>query len=146
MTTLAVDQLITTFSQPITVDREIKVAGIRARLYVHDIPDGTFYFNVYKGVLKIKSYSFTSLSAKAAIDTAYNFFWLDLALPGHLHLTDGEYTIKLEPFMYSFSNDSWLGLAKEYENPYGKVIGNPKDFSEYPYAIKLIEYRERELI
>ena len=145
MTTLAADQLITVLEQPITVDRDLSLAGIRPRLYFHNMPEGTFYFNFYKGALKIKSYSFTSLTAREAIDSMDSYFWIDLALPGALNLGAGEYTIKLESFMYSFSSSSWVGLVKDYTDVFGKVIGNPEDFSEYPYAIKLIEYKEREV-
>lgn len=144
MTTIVADQLITLLEQPIVIDREIKLAGIKSLLYFHDLPDGTFRFNFYnENEELIKSYPFTSLTAANAINTVNRYFWLDYALQGNLHLIPGAYTIRLEATSYTFG-PAWVGLAKDYGNVYGNVLGDTVDFSSNPYSIKLIEYQDRE--
>lgn len=145
MTTLTVDQLITVLEQEITVNKKISIAGIRPRLYVHNVPSGAFYFNIYKDATLIKSYPFNSVMAKNAINTPYNYFWLDLSLKGYLVIDEGDYTIKLESASYTFSGTAWIGWCKDYGNVYGGMIGVPKDFSEHPYMIRILEYTQREL-
>lgn len=144
MTRIAADQLISNLSQTIKLYRDMSLAGIRTKLYFHNLPAGTFYFNIYKDAQKIYSYSFDSLAAKQAIDTPYSYFWVDLALAGNLNLEQGQYSIVLESWGYTFSEDSFIGWVKDF-NLSGDIIGEPSDFSEYPFSFKLVEYGDREV-
>jgi hypothetical protein len=144
MTRIAADQLVTNLSQTIYVYRDMSLAGLRVKLYFHNLPDGTFYLNIYKGAEKIKSFPFDSLVAKQKIDTPYSYFWIDMALASNFNLPQGEYSLVLESWGYTFSGESFLGWVKDFD-PFGDVIGEPSDFSEYPFNYRLIEYVDREL-
>jgi hypothetical protein len=143
MTTLAVDQLITELVQPLSILRDMTVAGVRARLYFHNSPSGTFFFNVYGDGKLLKSLPFTTLLCKQKIQTQNDHFCIDLAIRETFNLSVGEILVKLESSEYSFG-ESWLGWSKNFNGHSGIMIGDPKDFTEYPFNFKLIEYKERE--
>jgi hypothetical protein len=145
MTRIAADQLITELAQGIELEKSYTLAGIRPRLYFHNIPAGTFYFRFYKDSVMIATYSFTSVSAQTSASITSPYFWVDLSIKGGLPLSGGPYTIKLESDGYTYSPSSWIGWVKDF-NYNGNLLGNPQDFSEYPYTIKLIEYGDRELV
>jgi hypothetical protein len=126
MSKILVDELIDTpLVQPFMVEHTLKIASIRPVLYVHNVPAGDFSIGLYHNDVNIKSYEFTSASAKAAINTTDNYFWLYLALPGDCNLTAGTYEFRLEAEGYTYA---------------------AKDYSEYPYAFRIVEYVDKELV
>jgi hypothetical protein len=144
MSTLVGEQLDATLTQSITTTRPLQLAGIRPSLYVHNVPAGTFYFRVYSGATLIKEYSFTSASAKTAVGTAHNYFWVDLPLTGALGLDVGTYSIKFESSGYTISESAYIVWLKDWAKLRENALGTPSDFTEYPYAFNLIEYGARE--
>jgi hypothetical protein len=146
MSTLVVDRLLSSFTQPITANRDIFCLAIRAKLYVHNIPSGTFSFKVYKGVSLVASTQFSSADLKSKIGSSLNYFWGDFAFPVSFFLERGEYVIRLESSGYTFGETSFIGWAKDYDSVPTNIDGDPEDFSEYPFSFNLVESVGREVI
>lgn len=145
MSTLVVDELITTLDQPITVNRSIYVATLRPHLYCHNNPSGTFYLNIYGQSGLIKSFSFTSNEIKSACGLSEAYFHANFAIQTTPFLLPrGEYTIKLESYGYSFDPSSFMSWCKDIK-PYGRISGSPVNYTENPFSFTLIEYKPREL-
>jgi hypothetical protein len=145
MTTLVADQLGSDpLEQAIVLYRDHDLAGIRPSLYFHNLPAGTFYLRIYQDGVSIKEYTFTSASARAAIGTPHNYFWVDLALSGRCRLSSGEYIIKLESTGYTSSYSSAVMWLKDWTSLRSDCIDTVVNFTEHPFSFNLIEYRERE--
>jgi hypothetical protein len=144
MTTLVADQLITELVQPLSIYRDMSLVGIRAKLYFHNSPSGTFYFNFYKNGDLFKSVMFTSAWSKLQIGTLDQSFWIDMAIQEPINLSQGDIVVKLESSGYLFTSSAWLGWCKDFNQVSGNVIGTPIDFTEHPFILRLIEYTERE--
>jgi hypothetical protein len=144
MGTHAADYLITTLSQSITIRREVKLAGIRARFIIKQLPAGTFTFSIKQGETVLKTYSFSSINLSASYGGVSSSFWGDFSLEGEVNLAPGSYTVELSSSGYTFASGSWLAWAKTFSadisglNPY-------LDFSESVYYLTLIEERNRGL-
>lgn len=144
MTTLAVDRLITELVQPISLYRETTSLGIKARLYFHNDPSGIFHFKFYKDGVLLKQLDFTTTWSKLQINNLYPYFWIDLAIKETFNLPKGDLVVKLESTGNSFSEMSFVGWCKDFGGHNGIIIGDPKDFTDYPFMFKIIEYKERE--
>jgi hypothetical protein len=144
VTVLVGDQLGETLEQEFVLNRDHYLAGIRQSLYFHNLPAGTFYFRIYKDEVLLKEYSFTAASAKAAIGTPHNYFWVDLALEGACRLIAGTYIMKLESTGYTSGYTSGVIWLKDWQKVRSDCYDTPANFTEHPFSFNLIEYRERE--
>lgn len=144
MSTLVVDQLITTLDQPVSIKKPIQLATIRPHLYLHNNPTGTFYLNIYNLSGLFKSFSFTSNDIKSAAGLSEAYFHAYYAITTTpFILPRGSYTIKLESSGYTFSESSFVGWCKAVKAT-GNVSGEPENYTENPFSFSLIEYQPRE--
>jgi hypothetical protein len=146
LSTLAVDRLSSYFSQPITVDKDMACLALRAKMYVHDLPEGNFAFKIMQDATEVKSFPFTSLDLQQKLQLTDDYFWGDFAFEGLFFLTRGEYQIRLESSGYTFQESSFIGWVKDFEEIGRRVIGDPFDFSQYPFSFNLVEAVNREAI
>ena len=146
MTTLAVDRLISYLEQPITVRRDLLCASLRAKLYVHALPSGTFTLKISRDSQIVSQVSFSSVNLQQKISTPYVYFWGDFAFPATFHLTRGDYLIRLESSGYTFTDSSFIGWVKDFDELERDLTGEANDFSQYPFSFNLIEYKQREVI
>lgn len=146
MSTLVVDRLISYFSQPIAVEREISCLALRAKMYVHDLPPGSFKFKIMRDATLIKAFPFTSLDLQQKLQITDDYFWGEFAFDGLFFLPRGHYQIRLESSGYTFQESSFIGWVKDFEEIGRKVIGDAPDFSQYPFSFNLVEAINREAI
>ena len=146
MTTLAIDRLITSFSQPISVSRDIDLKAMRVKLYGHNNPTGTFFLSIKSGATTILSNSFTSQDLKSKINATEPYYWGEFAFPVSIVLLRGDYTIELSSSGYTFQESSFIGWAKDYDSEPQNALEFLEDFSKYPFSFTLIESVNREVI
>ena len=146
MTTLVLDELITTISQTMTVDHEkrIQIAGIRPYIYMHNAPAGTFTLSIKDGATTLASKDFTSAEIKSDLSTTDNYahLWKRLVFDNPIQLTKKEYEIELSASGYSFSESGYIGWVREHENQFNRTSGTPISDLENPFSFQLFEYAE----
>jgi hypothetical protein len=147
MSTIASDMLETELAQPLTMLRDLSLAGLRVHINIYNLPAGIFYFNIYNSNSElVKSFSFTALGLKTYFGFTSNYFAAHVSFSGAFNLRVGDdYTIKLESSGYTYSYTSWVGWNKDYNYAPVNMVGVAEDWSDYPYEYKLLEYNNREL-
>lgn len=148
MTTLVVDELKTTLTQTINLNkvRRYNIAAVRPLIYMENAPSGTFTLSIKSGATTLASKSFTSADIKADLGTSDNFayLWKNVTFDIPVKLNNGAYTLELSSSGYSYSSSSYIGWIKEFENIFNEINGTPQDYSENPFSYQLFEYRRPE--
>lgn len=144
MTTLAVEELVTTLVQPLLVDKPIRLLAVKPWLYFHNMPAGTFSMKLKKATTTIREWTFTSADARSAFGGTQQFFHVYLSLSGApLIIEPGEYTLELSATGYTFGA-SWVGWCKDWQGAVGRVEGSAPDFTGYPYSFRILASKGRE--
>ena len=144
MTRLAVEELITTLVQPLTVETTVRLLAVKPWLYFHNMPAGTFTMALKKDAATIREWQFTATDARNAFGGSQQFFHVYLSLSGApLIIYQGEYTLELSASGYTFGS-SWVGWCKDWQGVVGKVEGQAADFTSYPYSFRILASKGRE--
>lgn len=143
MTTLVVEELNDTLTQNFTIDlnRRYFVTGIRPYIYMHNSPAGTFTLSIKEGATTHASKDFTSAEIKSDLSTSDGFahIWKALVFSSPLMLSKGSYSLVLSHAGYTFSETSYLGWIKEFENIFNTTDGNSTSFNDNPLSFQLFE-------
>ena len=145
MSTLVVEELITSLDQEITLQKSIQIVTIRPWIYSHNNPVGTFSFNIYgtSGLVRSFSFSNSELKTQSGVTEDYFHSYFSIQMAPFL-LTRGVYTIKLEHFGYTYNANSFLGWCKDIL-PIGKTYGTAENYTDNPFSFNIIEYKPREI-
>ena len=148
MTTLVLEELKTSLVQDFTFTtlnrRHIKAIGLK--LYMHNAPTGTFTLNVKLGANILASVNFTSDDIKTDLSTTDNYCYLYKVLEfGNTLIVEGTNTYRLEltASSYSFTDSSYLGWIKSYENIFNDVDGNATSIIENAFDYIIYEQNNR---
>jgi len=120
MSTLLIDELRTSLEQDFSVTSRNEVAAIRPRLYFQNDPTGTFTISIYEGVTLLGSSSLTMTEILANTGWSagqYHYGRIRFSFDLPVILQHGvSYTIKLTSSGYTFSEASYLGWCKSWDN------------------------------
>jgi hypothetical protein len=146
VTTLVTEPLTASISQDFTVDinERIHVGAFLPYLYLHNSPAGTFTITVSGQGGVIYSKSFTSTDIKAALNTTDNYahVFYPIIPDEPIQISKGDYTISLEASGYTYSNNSFLGWLKQFENIQNENSYNPIAVDSYPVAFRVKVLKE----
>lgn len=144
MSTIIVDELITTLEQEFKVVTPINLCAIRPWVYSHNDPTGNFSLSIYRGVSLVKSFSFNVASLKTALNVTQPYFHGRYAIPiTPFVLPRGTYNLILNSSGYTYDTNSFFGWCKDI-NPTCKTYGEIENYTSNPYSFTLIEYKNRE--
>jgi hypothetical protein len=144
MTTLAVEELVTTLVQPLKVEKPVRLLAVKPWLYFHNMPSGTFTMALKKDSVTVREWQFTSANVRDAFGGTQQFFHVYLSLSGSpLIIKEGDYTLELSASGYTFGA-SWVGWCKDWQGVVGRVEGQAVDFTAYPYSFRILASKGRE--
>lgn len=133
MTTLVTTELIDTLSQDITYsgEKNIHIYGLKLRLVWFNSPSGTFTVSFKDGATTLASKSFTVADIKTELSTAddYGYIYKGIVFDNPFPIKNGTYQIELSSSGYTFSSDTFLGWAKDYEDNFIQTTDSFTDFS-----------------
>lgn len=145
MTTLVIEELVTTLSQEFTINSEkgILLKSIRPYLYVHNNPVGTFTVKLKQGITELFSKNFQSSDLYNALSTsnAYAHLFFNIEFDYPIHLIENTYKIELSSSGYSFSEASYIAWIKEHENLKVPLSYSPLDDLNNPMSFELWSYK-----
>lgn len=145
MTTLLVDKLGTSLEQNITVTgtERVHIAAFIPYLYVFNIPDGTFTFQLIKSSVVIFSQSFTSADIKTSVGTANNYIhsFYPIIPTVLVQMLAGNYTVKITSSGYTATEASYLGWIRQHENIQNGIDYTPTSDRKNPLAIRIKTYK-----
>jgi hypothetical protein len=146
VTTLVIDELITELDQPVKIEKKIIAESIRLHLYFHNLPSGSFNFEIHKESGLYRSFPFNSSQVRSLFDGTKDFFhvYLSFGIGEKLILDRGNYHFKITQSGYDFSPSSFVGWCKDFQGYFGRISDENAEFTEYPYAFRIIERRPRE--
>lgn len=147
MTSLLIDELITTLTQGVNVKSTIKVASIKPEFYVHNMPSGTFNFAIWKNGDLYASEYFSSNDLRNSFGGSSNYFrvFFPFFFEKNLMLTKGYYEFKVTSLGYTFSTSSFLAICKDWQDYFGQQLPTSIEFTESPFSFRIIERKTREL-
>lgn len=146
MTTLVVDELISSFEQPIYIQRSIKALSIKFHFYVHNMPVGNFKFEIWKDGELFAEFPFTSLDLRNSFGGSSQYFrvFYPFGVGSNISLKEGSYVFKITSIGYVYSASSFLALCKDWQGYFGGISDENAEFTEYPYSFRIIERKSRE--
>jgi hypothetical protein len=121
MTTLVVEELVTTLTQEFTLSlpRRAHVDSIRPHLYTHNTPAGTFTLSILDlSDNLIASKSFTAQEIYDAIPTTNDYAqaYFRINFDNKVHLPSATYKLRLSSSGYTFSESSYMGWVRDHED------------------------------
>lgn len=147
MTTLVVDELLTSFTQPIRFKQRMLVASIKLHLYLHNMPAGNFSFIVEKEGDSYAAFNFSSNSLRASFGGTKNYLHVfsPFVFSTPTVFDRGDYVFRLTQTGYNYSTTSFLGWCKDFGGVFGGISDPNAGFTDYPYSFRIIEMKPREL-
>lgn len=137
-----------TFTQAFKVQGgPINVAAIKAQLYVHNLPAGTFTLSIKKQSEIIASWDFTSAALQTSISMIHPYFYVKYPFlkPSGFRLDRGDYLFELSSVGYTYSGASWIGWCKDWQAPTVDIYDpQPENFIGYPYAFQILQYEDSD--
>lgn len=151
MSTIIAEQLETTISQTINMKayRKYELAGLKAKLYMHNAPAGTFTLALKSGGNTLWSDTFTSAELQSDLSTANNYLWIWKAFTFStpIIIKSGTYTLELSSSGYTYAYSSFMGWIKDYESIFHELEDTPvQDGIDNPHSFRLFEYKKAESI
>lgn len=147
MTSLVVDELITELSQDVNILQKMSVGSIKWHFYVHNMPAGSFFFEIRRGGDLYATFNFNSSLLRSSFGGTSNYFrvFYPFSNQAPIYLYPGQYTFKITCTGYTYSASSFLGVCKDWDQYFGQELGSNPEFTEHPYSFRIIERRLREL-
>ena len=134
-----VEELRTTIEQNVKAPSRGSIKYIRPMLYLHNDPAGTFYLKIYEGstLLGTASTTMTAIKLGAGLsDNQYHWgavrFTLDNSVVLKRKVT---YKLEISATSYTFSESSYFGLIKPYENLINETVDDFTTTSDYENPI-----------
>lgn len=146
MTTLVVDELISSFEQPVVIKKTIKALSIKFHFYVHNMPSGSFKFEIWKGLNLYAEFPFSCNDLRSSFGGSSQYFrvFYPFGVGSNITLYEGEYTFKITSTGYTYSASSFLSLCKDWQGVFGEISDENAEFTDYPYSFRIIERKQRE--
>jgi hypothetical protein len=146
---LVVEELFTTLTQDInlTNNHRYQVAAFRPKIFMYNAPAGTFTLSLKSGANVLQSVTFTSAEIKSDLNTTDNYAWLWKALifDNPLPVVKGTYTLELSSSGYSFTNSSYLGWIKDFNNLYNERSEVFESYQTNPLTFQIYTKKRGEL-
>ena len=144
MTTLVVEplkavDLVQEFELKVT---RLNLTAVRPYLYLHNDPVGTFTLNIkYSGnIIATADFTMAEIKSNATYnDNEFHHGFVKIDIGAVLNL-GVKYEMELTSSGYTFSESSYLGWVKEYENLTNSLSVSVSDFSENPLSFQLWGY------
>lgn len=140
MTTLVVEELETTLTQTVNIQRRMNVVAIRPYLYFDNLPNTTITLAIKQGATTVDSSTLTQaeIIANSSITSsnyAHGFFRFDFtSTPLH---AGQSYDIVLSASPYTFSESSWIGWVKEHENHTNNFASSIQYDQDNPLSLQI---------
>jgi len=145
MTAILTEILETELSQDVNVTTETwkNVAAIYPYLTLYNSPAGTFTFSVIKNAVTLFSKTFTSQDIKDSIPTSDNYahVFYPIIPTDLLPLGAGLHTFKISASGYSWSESSYLGWNKQFEDIQNEMDYTPAGQHQYSLAYRIKVYK-----
>lgn len=132
-------------TQDFTIPKSIMVGGIRIYVYAHNTPSGNFQLAIKDGATTIATFSFTASQVQTAFNTTDDYFhgWHSLDMGDFVSLNAGTYTFELSDTSgYTFSDSSFLGWVKIFENRPFPINYTISSFTDCPFGLEIWSYRK----
>lgn len=148
MTTLVCDELIGTLTQTVNLsyDTVYHIAGIKIKLLMYNAPSGTFTLSLKSGATTLASDTFDSAEIKTDLSTANNYAHIYKALTFNLPLKKGAYDLVLSSSGYTYSESSFLGWCKSFENIYNEQVDDTVLYNDKPFDYLLYAKVREDLV
>lgn len=141
MSIVAVKELKQTLTQEINLYqyRNYHIEGIKIGLLMFNSPSGTFILSIKKQGETIASKSFDCDDIKQDLNTTDDYAYLQKALTFNgLKLKSGTYQLELSSSGYTYSNSSFLGWIRDFNN-------NTDYFNNTPLSFLIYENKREDL-
>lgn len=142
MTTLLVEELITTLEQDFTLagSRVYQISAIRPFVCMYAAPSGTFTFSIKSGANTLGSVSFTSADIQSDLSTSNTYAYLHKALEftNDIPLRAGTYTLEMSSSGYTYSANSFMAWVKNNDT-YFTINGAVNNLTNNPHSFELWE-------
>ena len=147
MTILVCEQLETNLTQTVNLvfNKVYHLDGIKIKLLMYNAPAGNFTLSVKSGAETLASSSFTSADMKSDLSTADNYAHLYKALDISLILKKGSYDFVLSSSGYTFSESSFIGWCKSYENVFNEEVDALLRYTDKPFDFLIYENIREDL-
>jgi len=147
MTTIVCNELKTTLTQSVNMnyDRVYHVAGLKIQVFMYNNPTGIFTLSIKSGSDVLANASFTSADIKTDLNTTDNYAYIYKALDFSLPLKKGSYDLVLSSDGYTFSESSFLGWCKSYDNVFNQEVDADVVFTRKPYNYLIYENTREDL-
>lgn len=151
MSLVICQELITELEQQINFSGETKriISGVKIGLVMYNSPSGTFNLAL-KDLSNntIASKDFTSDDIKTGLNTSDNYAYLNLPLEfdNILCVKNGSYKFVLSASGYTFSDSSFLGWIKPFQDIYNAREDDFESVESNPHFIMPFERVREDLI
>lgn len=121
MTTLVVEELVTTLTQELTLSFRPRahISHVRPYLYVHNTPAGTFTLSIRDSLSNVlSSGTFTAQDIYDGLATTndYAHAYFRVTFASVVPAPPGNYSLHLSSSGYTFSESAYLGWVREHED------------------------------
>lgn len=147
MSRLAVEELITTLSQPFQVTKPLNIAGVKPYLFAASPSITSITLEIHQGATVIFSKTLTFAEIKTMGSTTLNNWhgFIPFTNESSIFLSPGDYTIVLSASGYTYSHSNFIGWIKDRVCYIGNILGTaPTNYKLNPYSYRLLEYAPRE--
>ncbi len=144
MSTILLDELRTTLDQDFTVSKRFNLVHIYPKLYLHNDPSGVFTLSIKESGVILSSNTFTLADIKSGAgfnDNEYHTGFFQVTLNNPVVLNKNiTYTIEISASGYTFSESSYLGWEKEWDNYTNTFSVSITGEDQSPFAYRLWSY------
>ena len=140
MTTLVVEDLVTTLEQNQEIERRLNIERVRLYLLKHDITTGQLTLSVKRNGVEIGSSTIDIADISAA---TYFHGYVSFVFDNPLVVNRGDVVFELSSSGYTYSSGSYIAWVQEYENITNKIDVEPETDFQYPLTCQIWEYSER---
>lgn len=146
MTTVLFEELKSVaLEQNIVVEERISLKTIRLNLIKALSPAGTLILKVKdeSGTIIEGTLTSAQIETQASEITALNYFhgFIDFGLEDFV-LNPGNYTVELSSSGYTYSDSSYYGWVKEFENRTNRLSSAVVNVSDSPLSFQAWEYKK----
>jgi len=139
MSTLITDSLGMAFEQEFRTLRPIRCEGFKLWMYNHNKPMGNFKLKLIQGMRTIKEWDFTSDSMQASFGGTEPYFHVYLSFLTESFILSGTYKLEVTHTGYTPTDLSFIGWNKDFDGVFGKSYPTEVEFTDYPYAFRILE-------
>jgi len=140
VTTLVVEELITTLEQVQTIEKRMNLERIRLYLLRNDVNSGQLTLTVKRGATIIDSSTINILDITSS---TYFHGMVSFEFINNLTVNPGDITLELSSSGYTYAVNNYIGWISEYINTTNEPTTTPETDFQFPLSCQLWEYSER---